>query len=325
MSNLGPVFDVIIAVWIGLFGLCVGSFLNVVIYRVPEELSIVKPRSRCPRCGHQLAWFENIPVFSWLALRGKCRSCKAPISFRYPMIELLTGLLFLATLQRFGLGWELGRGVILVGFLVALTFIGLDHWLLPHELTWPGIAVGLLSAPLLGLPALRDAAIGAAVGYLSFWAMEWVGEKIFKKEALGAGDKYLLALIGAFLGWQAILGVIFLSSLQGAVVGSLLLLVRGRAGPAPEIAPDSEETVEPKPAGAEAVIPPANPIDPASAAESPAGSQEDEEEDDWVPGPTNIPFGPWLSLAALELLLLGPWLASVAPEPLSLLVLGQPG
>lgn len=308
-------------------GLIFGSFLNVVIARVPAGESIVRPRSRCPRCGHQLAWYENIPILSWVALRGRCSSCGQPISWRYPLIELLTGVLFLACQRRFGWSPELVSALVLVLVLVPLSFIDLEHWILPHELTWPGIAAGVVLSAPLGLERLRDSVIGAVAGFLVFWGMEWLGEKIFKKEALGAGDKDLLALLGAFLTWKALLGIIFLSSLQGAVVGSLMLLIRGRAGPAPQ----SEEPTEPSPVtppGSEEALPAGGPgPTPEQVGAEPVqgeGEEDDdhEEEDDWVPGPTNIPFGPWLSLAALEMMLLGPWLREVLPVPLDLLLSG---
>ena len=220
-------------------GLLFGSFLNVVIARVPAGQSIVSPRSRCPRCGRQLAWFENIPVLSWLALRGRCRGCQEPISWRYPLIELLTAALFFACQRRFGWTPEFVAALVFVLLLVPLAFIDLEHWILPQELTWPGIAAGIALSVPLGVPRLIDSVLGAVAGFFVFWAMEWLGEKIFKKEALGAGDKDLLALIGAFLSWKVLLGVIFLSSLQGAVVGSVMVLLYGRAGPAPE--PDAAD------------------------------------------------------------------------------------
>ncbi|WNG34523.1 prepilin peptidase [Archangium violaceum] len=303
-------------------GLIFGSFLNVVIARVPMGESVVHPRSRCPRCGHQLAWYENIPVLSWIALRARCSSCGLPISWRYPLIELLTGLLFLACQRRFGWSPELVSGLVLVLLLVPLSFIDLEHWILPHELTWPGIAAGVVLSATQGLDRLRDSVIGAVAGFLIFWAMEWIGEKIFKKEALGAGDKDLLALLGAFLSWKALLGIIFLSSLQGAVVGSLMLLIHGRAGPAPEPeAPEPPPATPPSPQVAPEGEPGAAP-EAAGADLAQAEKGEGEEEDDWVPGPTNIPFGPWLSLAALEIMLLGPWLSEVLPVPLDLLLSG---
>jgi leader peptidase (prepilin peptidase) / N-methyltransferase len=297
-------------------GLLFGSFLNVVIARVPHDQSIVSPRSRCPRCGHQLAWYENIPVFSWIALRARCSACGLPISWRYPLIELLTALLFLACQRRFGWSPELVSGLVLVLLLVSLSFIDLEHWILPHELTWPGIAAGLALSVPMGLERLRDAAIGAAVAFLVFWGMEWLGRLIFKKEALGGGDKYLLALIGAFLTWKPLLGVIFLSSLQGALVGSLMLLIHGRAGPAPE----APATPEPGTATDAAAQPATQPEQAGTERTGEEG--DDDEDDDWVPGPTNIPFGPWLSVAALEVMLLGPWLQSVLPMPVDVLLTG---
>ncbi|WP_047862941.1 prepilin peptidase [Archangium gephyra] len=299
-------------------GLLFGSFLNVVIARVPAGESIVHPRSRCPRCGHQLAWYENIPVLSWLALRARCSSCALPISWRYPLIELLTALLFLACQRRFGWTPELVAALVMVLLLVPLSFIDLEHWILPHELTWPGIAAGVVLSAPMGLGRVRDSIIGAVVGFLIFWGMEWLGEKIFKKEALGAGDKDLLALIGAFLTWKPLLAVIFLSSLQGALVGSLLLLVRGRAGPAPE--PEPGSTPPPPPATAAGTEP--SEADGPGPVPRPVGPEDEEEEDDWEPGPTSIPFGPWLSLAALEVMLLGPLLREVLPVPLDMLFAG---
>lgn len=293
-----------LALWLLILGLVIGSFLNVVIARLPHGQSVVQPRSRCPHCGHQLAWYENIPVFSWLALRGKCRSCKASISVRYVLVELMTGMLYLACLRRFGWDWELVSALVLVTLLVPLTFIDLEHWILPHELTKPGIAAGVLLALPMGMDRFWDAAIGAALGFFLFWGMEFVGAKIFKKEALGGGDKWLLAMLGGFLTWKMLLGIIFLSSLQGALVGSLLLLVRGRAGPAAEPAP-AEPPHKEKPKA------------------DPAKKVDEDEEDDWQPGPTNIPFGPWLSIAALEILLLGPWLGTVLPDTLQWIVTGR--
>lgn len=275
-------------------GLLIGSFLNVVIARVPEGLSVVSPRSRCPKCGHEITWYENIPVVSWVALRAKCSGCKALISWRYPAIELLTAGLFLLSGWRFGLTYELVLALVLVTLLIPLTFIDLDHWILPFALTVPGIALGLVSSLPVGWSRLMDSVIGAGLGFVVFLALEIIGEKIFKKEALGGGDKYLLALIGAFLTWRPLMGVIFLASLQGGVIGSLLLLVRGRAGPALPVSGRDEMA---QPGAGE-----------ASEGQEPAHS---EQEDEWEPGPTNIPFGPWLSLAALELLFFSPWIAQL--------------
>ena len=272
----------------GLLGLVVGSFLNVVIARVPAGLSVVSPGSRCPSCGHVLAWYENIPLLSWLVLRARCRQCRAPISPRYPLVELLVGLLFAACAVRFGLGWELLRALLLVSFLVPLTFIDLEHWVLPFSLTLPGAAAGLLSALPLGSEVFLASVIGAGAGFAFFFALETLLRILLRREALGAGDKWLMLLVGAFLGWRPLFGVLLLSNLQGALVGVALLLFRGRAGPAAPV--------------------------PGSAAT----------EDGWTPGATHVPFGPWICLAALEVLLLGPWLAATFPSPFIWLLTGEP-
>jgi len=289
--------------WLAAFtfglGLVVGSFLNVVIARVPAGESIVRPGSRCPRCHHPLAWFENVPVLAWLFLRGRCRSCRAGISFRYPMVELLTAGLFMASWARFGASWSFLRALLLVGFAVPLAFIDLDHWLLPFELTLPGLAVGILSSALLGWDGLRDSVLGALAAFCFFWGLQWFVRLLLRKEGLGAGDKWLAALLGAFLGWQPLFGVLLLSNVQGALVGSLLLLFRGRAGPAPAAVPEAVTGAPPEAVGA-----------------SP-------DEDDWQPGATHLPFGPWLVLAALELLLLGPSLHQVLPSALATVLTGS--
>jgi leader peptidase (prepilin peptidase)/N-methyltransferase len=270
-------------------GLVLGSFLNVVIARLPAGQSVAWPGSRCPHCGHAIRWWENVPVVSWLLLRARCSSCKGAISWRYPLVEALTAGLFVACQQRHGWSYPLVPALVMVCLLVPLTFIDLEHWILPHELTWTGIATGVLLAIPVGQDAVVESVLGAVVAFCGFWAMEYVGAWIFKKEALGGGDKFLLALIGAFLGWHVLLGVVLLSSLQGSVVGILMLVVHGRAGPAP--------------------------VPPESAAPAAPGSKEQDEapEDDWVPGPTNIPFGPWLAAAALEMMLLGPWFRAQLP------------
>lgn len=323
------------AVWLAILGLCVGSFLNVVIARLPFDESIVHPRSRCPKCGRQLPWYENIPVFSWLMLRGRCKGCGQPISARYVIVELLTGVLFLACLARFGWNYPLAPALLFVTILIPLVFIDAEHWILPFELTIPGIVLGVLMAIPMGTQRLIGALLGAAIGYLAFRAMEFFGWLAFRKEALGAGDKFLVAMAGAFLTHQALLGLVLLSSVQGASFGSLRLWLTGRAGPKseatssepPPTAPSgegtqTEEELSGEPTMTWAFLAPGLSVGKRlmllpyslfwqAIPDEPKDEAGDEIE--WVPGETNLPFGPWIGLAALELLLLGPLLFEYFP------------
>lgn len=294
MDVLADFFSPVALPGLVVFGLIFGSFLNVVIARLPAGESLAWPGSRCPRCGHAIRWWENIPVLSWVLLRARCSGCKGAISWRYPLVEALTAGLFVACQQRYGWTYALVPALVMVCLLVPLTFIDLEHWILPHELTWTGIAAGVLLAIPAGKDAVVESAVGAAVAFGGFWAMEYLGAWMFKKEALGGGDKFLLALIGAFLGWRSLLGVVLLSSLQGSLVGLVMLAIQGRAGPAPTPPPQ-----EPKAGEGDGRQP---------------GAEGEALEDDWVPGPTNIPFGPWLAAAALELVLLGPWFRAHLPQ-----------
>lgn len=239
-------------------GLLVGSFINVVILRLPRRMEwewkrdaretleqpglydppppgIVVERSHCPHCGHQLSWFENIPVFSWLALRGRCRSCKAPISIQYPLVELLTAVLFSLCVWKFGFGWQGFGALVLTGFLIALSGIDLRTQLLPDSLTLPLMWMGLIaSLDNLYMPA-KPALLGAVIGYASLWSVWWLFKQLTGKEGMGRGDFKLLAALGAWCGLLGILPIILLSSLVGAVIGSIWLWTRGgdRATPIP--------------------------------------------------------------------------------------------
>lgn len=232
-------------------GLLVGSFLNVVILRLPRRMEwewkrearevlgepelydppppgIVVERSHCPHCGHQLAWYENIPVLSWLALRGRCRSCKAPISIQYPLVELLTAVLCLVCVWRFGFGWQGFGACLLTCFLIALSGIDLRTQLLPDSLTLPLMWLGLVAAlDNLYMPA-KPALLGAIAGYVSLWSVWWLFKQVTGKEGMGHGDFKLLAALGAWVGLAGVLPIILLSSLVGAVVGSIWLAVKGR-------------------------------------------------------------------------------------------------
>ncbi len=305
-------------VWLGLTGLAIGSFLNVVIARVPDGLSIVRPRSKCPKCDHALPWYENIPVFSWLALRAKCSSCQAPISIQYPIVELITAVLYLAAFLRFGWNWQLVAGLVFLTLVIPLIVIDAQKWILPFELTLPGILAGVLLQVPLGWDAVFDAVLGASAGFLSFRAFEVLGWFAFRKEAMGAGDKFLVAMVGAFLSWRVLLAVIFLSSLQGAVFGLIRIALTGRAAaptPVDPVASAGEPTaltmswafLEPglSPLKRLALLPWSLFLQPIPDEPTDAEGAELE----WIPGASNLPFGPWIGLAAIELMLFAPWLA----------------
>ena len=229
-----------------------GSFLNVVILRLPkmmerdwqaqcheyleqesdtteaEPLSLSKPASTCPDCGHKIRFYENIPVISWLLLRGKCTGCKTSISIRYPVIELVTALLSVIVAWHFGFGWQALAALVLTWALIALSVIDFDTQLLPDAITLPFLWLGLTLSLFPIFADMRTALIGAIAGYLSLWIVYQVFKLVTGKEGMGFGDFKLLALLGAWLGWQALPIVILLSSLVGAVVGVLLITVQGR-------------------------------------------------------------------------------------------------
>ena len=231
-------------------GLLVGSFLNVVIHRLPKMLergwqdqcaelrgetpeprpryNLVVPRSACPSCGHQITAIENVPVLSWLVLRGKCSNCGTPISTRYPVVELIGGILAAAAIWRFGPTWTGMAACAFLWALLALTFIDFDTQLLPDDLTLPLLWGGLL-ANLYGLfTPLRDAVIGAIAGYLVLWTIYWLFKLIRGKEGMGYGDFKLLAALGAWLGWKTLPLIILGSSVVGALIGMSLVAFKGR-------------------------------------------------------------------------------------------------
>ncbi|GBG13272.1 leader peptidase / N-methyltransferase [Novimethylophilus kurashikiensis] len=239
------------------FGLMIGSFLNVVIHRLPrmmerewrqqcaelnneenvtvETYNLMVPRSACPSCGHAISAMENIPVVSYLFLRGKCAGCQTRISPRYPLVELLTGLLAGAVAWKFGFGLQAFVAFLFVACLVALTFIDFDSQLLPDDLTLPLLWIGLAFNLSNGFTDLKSAVIGAIAGYLALWSVYWLFKLVTGKEGMGYGDFKLLAAIGAWFGWQLLPAVILLSSLVGSIVGiGLILLAKhGRSVPIP--------------------------------------------------------------------------------------------
>lgn len=220
--------DYVIPLWVFSLGACIGSFLNVCIYRIPAEVSIVRPSSRCPQCGNPIRWWQNIPILSWVFLRGKCASCKVKISVRYLFVEALTGLLFLKIFMIFAMQPATLVFWIFAAALVTLTFIDLDHQIIPDVISLPGIVIGFATVSLTPL-SWSNSLIGIILGGGSLWLIAIVYEFFTKNEGMGGGDVKLLAMIGAFLGWKAILPVIFISSCLGTIVGVPLML-RQHAG-----------------------------------------------------------------------------------------------
>jgi leader peptidase (prepilin peptidase) / N-methyltransferase len=206
-------------VWVFFVGTCVGSFLNVVIYRLPAGLSLVRPGSRCPRCETPIRFYDNIPILSWLILRGRCRSCQAPIAVRYPLVELLTGLLAWFTFLKFGLHWACLFNFLFIATLIAITFIDLDHRIIPDRISLPGIPIFFLAGLCLPVPTALDAVIGVVVGGGSLLCVAWGYYLLTKREGMGGGDIKLLAMMGGFIGWQGVLFTIFAASAAGTLVG----------------------------------------------------------------------------------------------------------
>ena len=241
-----PIVGYVIA---GVFGAIIGSFLNVVIHRVPLEESIVFPNSRCPSCGAVIAFYDNIPVLSYLALRAKCRCCKEHISFRYPAVELLTAALFIAVAWHDGLSAALPFNLVFASALLALVFIDAEHMILPNAITYPGIVFALVARVavpyLMGQPyfddlpslsqgafadmpiwvtSLAGAAIGALLGGGSLWLMGWTWEKLRGIEAMGLGDVKMMFMVGAYFGWRLTILTIFVGVLSGSIIGIFLML-----------------------------------------------------------------------------------------------------
>jgi leader peptidase (prepilin peptidase)/N-methyltransferase len=241
---------------VALFSLAVGSFLNVVIYRLPKMMelawqqdyqqyfnpnaeptknrfNLALPHSHCPKCQHPLSALDNIPLISWLLLKAKCRYCKAPISVRYPAIEAFTGLLSVLVAIHFGVTEQTLIYLLVTWCLIVLSFIDIDKMLLPDQITQPLLWFALLLSVTGFTVSPTDSLIGAAAGYLSLWSVFWLFKLVTGKEGMGYGDFKLLAIFGALLGWQLLPLIILLSSVVGAVLGSLMLLVQGKGKATP--------------------------------------------------------------------------------------------
>ena len=250
LNLIPPVFGYVVA---GMFGAVIGSFLNVVIHRLPHEESIVFPNSRCPSCGSAIAFYDNIPIASYLILGAKCRNCKEHISIRYPAVELLTAALFVGVAWHDGLSAALPFDLIFVSALLALVFIDAEHMILPNVITYPGIAFALIAriaipflsgtphfddipslsgGALAGMPlwvvSIAGAAIGALIGGGSLWLMGWAWEKLRGIEAMGLGDVKMMFMVGAYLGWRLTILTIFVGVLTGSVIGVLLMARQGQ-------------------------------------------------------------------------------------------------
>jgi leader peptidase (prepilin peptidase)/N-methyltransferase len=250
LSLIPPSFIYVVA---GVFGAVIGSFLNVVIHRLPREESIVLPSSRCPACGAAIAFYDNVPVLSYLMLGGRCRACKKHISLRYPAVEALTAALWVAVAWRDGLTFALPFDLIFVTAITTLVFIDAEHMILPNAITYPGIAFallarlalpyfmgrphfddlpmllnGLLAGMPVGAASLIGALLGALVGGGSLWLMGWTWEKLRGIEAMGLGDVKMMFMVGAYLGWRLTILNIFLGVLSGSLIGVVLMLRQGK-------------------------------------------------------------------------------------------------
>jgi leader peptidase (prepilin peptidase)/N-methyltransferase len=199
-------------------GSALGSFLNVCIYRLPRDQSLVSPPSTCPSCGHRIPWYDNVPVLGWLRLGGKCRRCRAPISVQYPLIEALVALLWGGAAWYYGVEWHALSAAVFGTLLLGIAVTDARHYIIPDEFTWGGLVLGVALAVPGGRAALGSALLGAAGGFALLYAVAWAGEKVFKKEAMGGGDIKMMAMVGAFVGWKGVLLTIFGGALLGTLV-----------------------------------------------------------------------------------------------------------
>ncbi|MFP4347851.1 MAG: prepilin peptidase [Thermodesulfobacteriota bacterium] len=214
-----PLHPLIVLIFIFFFGLCIGSFLNVCIYRIPISKSIVHPPSACPRCGYEIRYYDNIPVFSYLLLGGRCRQCRVHIPVRYPLIEILSGLAALGVYYKFGFTPQAPVYYVFIAVLLVITFIDIDYRIIPNIISLPGIPIFFLASFLTPAVTFTESLLGILVGGGSLFLVAWGYTLITKKEGMGGGDIKLLAMIGALLGWKGVFFTIFVSSAVGTLVG----------------------------------------------------------------------------------------------------------
>jgi len=219
--------DTLIYIFTFIFGSIVGSFLNVCIHRIPEGRSIIFPPSSCPSCNKPIAFYDNIPIVSFIILLGKCRNCKAPISLRYPLVELLTGILSVISFRVFGLSPVLPFYFAFIAGLIVITFVDLQHQIIPDVISLPGIGIGFMASYFLP-HGLLNSLIGIVGGGGSLFLVAFIYQLITGREGMGGGDIKLLAMIGAFLGWKGVIITLFSGSFAGAVIGIILMLAKGK-------------------------------------------------------------------------------------------------
>ena len=218
-----------IVVYAVVVGAAVGSFLNVCVYRWPAGLSITSPaRSFCPNCKAPIRWYHNLPVVGWLALRGRCRDCDVRISPQYPLVELVTAMLWGAVALRHGFDLETVRGAVFLTMLLGIALTDARHMVIPDQFSLGGTAIGLLAALAPGGITILTAVIGAAAGYVFFWLVMYLGEKVFRRPALGLGDVHMMAMVGAFTGWAGVFLTTFLGSVLGVLFALFAVVLRGR-------------------------------------------------------------------------------------------------
>jgi leader peptidase (prepilin peptidase)/N-methyltransferase len=275
-ADITQTLNTLCSVFSFVLGTMIGSFLNVCVYRLPKGLSVVKPRSKCPRCDNPISWQDNIPLMSWLALGAKCRHCKAPISWQYPLVEAITGLLFFLVFWRFGLSAATPVYMLLAASLVLVTFVDLTDWTIPNEVTFPGIPLGIVCSVIMlyypesllhvegpfELP-IYNSILGVVAGGGTLWLLDKISLLLLKKRGMGFGDVKLLAMLGAFFGLYGVLIIIFIASVLGAVIGLAVVYAH-------------------KPKG-----------------------DEGEQESEGISG-HYLPFGPYLALAGVIYMLYGP-------------------
>jgi len=221
--------NVLLVSLVFMFGLCIGSFLNVCIYRLPSSISIINPsRSFCPQCNSAIKFYDNIPVFSYLWLKGRCRKCQASISLRYPLVELMTGILAVAILFMFGLTIEGIVYFVFISSLLIITFIDIDHKIIPDIITLPGIPAGFAASFVLPAMTFKSSLLGLLAGGGSLLMIAWTYSLITRKEGMGGGDIKLLGMIGTIVGWKGVMFTIFIASLAGTLVGLIVMLQKGK-------------------------------------------------------------------------------------------------